>query len=101
MSQLTVDVVEISPGTWCLAVKGSLDASNLGAFTLPAGEVIARGAKHVLLELQDAKYVASSGFGAFLKLVDETSERQGKVVFVGVPPSIKSIFRLLGLERTL
>ena len=101
MSLVTVDVGQISPFTWSLALKGSLDASNVETFTRAVADVLARGAKNVILDLGDAQYIASSGFGAFLKLVDETAARQGKVVFVAVPPSIKSIFKIFGLERTL
>jgi anti-anti-sigma factor len=101
MNLLVIDRADLGKGVWALGIRGSLDASNVNSFVEAAAALIGQGARHVLIELREAQYVSSTGFGSFLKVVDDAAERQGRVVFVGVPPSIKGIFKLLGLESAL
>ena len=101
MNLLAIDRADLGKGVWALGIRGSLDASNVNSFAEAAAALIGQGARDVLIELREAQYVSSAGFGGFLKVVDDAAERRGRVVFVGVPPSIKGVFKLLGLETAL
>jgi anti-anti-sigma factor len=49
-------------------VDGNLDASSSGAFVAKAKELIAGGARHILIDLSHTKFVSSAGFRAFNEL---------------------------------
>lgn len=101
MDLITIEKVEVAPGVWSLTLRGSVDASNVAKLEGVATELLQSGARSLFIVLRKAEYVSSTGFSFFLKIADEAAARGGKVVFVGSPPSIKGIFKLLGLEGVL
>ena len=98
---LKVHKAELDKGVWALSLRGSVDASNIEAVVTAAGEVLETGARHLLVDLENAEYVSSAGFSGFLRMVDQVAEKGGKIIFVSTPPKIWEIFKILGLEREL
>jgi anti-anti-sigma factor len=101
MELLGLEKAELSPGIWSLALRGSLDASNVATLEAAASEILAGGARNLLIILRKAEFVSSTGFSSLVKITDLAAANGGKVVFVASPSRIQAIFKVLGLERVL
>jgi len=101
MDHLKVSSQELGPGIHELKIDGSLDWSNFsrveGAFT----ELFRKGGYRIVINLTDAKYISSAGFGCFIGSLDTAMKNGGDLVFAGTPKEIREVFNILGLSKIL
>jgi anti-anti-sigma factor len=83
-----------------LRVRGRLDARSASALTADCAEV-RRAGRHLVLNLSEVSFIASSGIGALLALVEEFRQAHLRVRLAAVSPPVDSIVRLLNLEQFL
>jgi anti-sigma B factor antagonist len=83
-----------------LRLRGRLDARGASMLTARCAAVRASG-RHLVLNLGAVTFIASSGVGALLALVEECRQSRTRVRLAEVPPSVDSVIRLLNLDQFL
>lgn len=85
--------------------KNSLIMTPKGYINNNGGEQIAKefsaqeanGIKKVILDLKDSKVVNSIGISYLIEIIEKLNEKDGKLVFVNLDPSIEKTFTIMGL----
>ena len=83
-----------------LRVSGELDAKSAPLLVERCVQARAAG-KHVILNLWGVTFIASSGVGALLALVEEFRDSQVSVHLAKPSPAVDSVIRLLCLDQFL
>lgn len=84
-----------------LQLDGSLDTSTTGNLDEILDLLIGQGHKRIVVDLNKVDYVSSAGWRSFLGAVRSATDRQIGLLFVGMRPTVKDVFDLLGLERVI
>ena len=95
-----IETGEAGNFTSVVRVRGPLDARGAPVVTRACAEVRARG-RHLVLHLAGVTFVASSGVGALLALVEAVRHARSRVRLAEASPAILSVVRLLNLESFL
>jgi anti-anti-sigma factor len=98
---LNIGSSEAAPGVWELRVTGMVDLSNFGQLEAAIEDIFRKGTRHLLVNLKEARYVSSAGFGCFISAACAAREKGGRIVIIATPPDIKDVFELLGLSQIL
>jgi anti-sigma B factor antagonist len=95
------EIESVASGTTTvLRVRGRLDARSAPVLTARCADVRADG-RHLVLNLSGVTFIASSGVGALLALVEEYRQARTRVRLAEVSPPVDSVIRLLNLEAFL
>lgn len=95
-----IETLPCGPAATVLRVRGRLDARSAPVLTARCAEVRGQG-RHLLLNLAGVTFIASSGVGALLALVEECRQSHIRVRLAEVPPAVDSVIRLLNLDQFL
>lgn len=77
-----------------------LDASNTAEFKQKMAPVLAEH-RHVVIDLEQVRFVDSSGLGAMLSCLRQLSEKGGDLALSGLSRSVRAAFELVRLHRVL
>lgn len=91
----------VQQGTATLRLSGVIDAHTLDKFEAALGKLAASGARSILLDCEELRYVNSSGFGELIRYFDRLRERGGVLVLARVPPKVAIILEMLGLKSLI
>lgn len=95
-----IDAVVSGKAVTVLRLRGQLDARAASALTERCTLVRAEG-RHLVLNLAAISFIASSGVGALLALVEECRQSHTRLRLTEVPPAVDSVIRLLNLDQFL
>ena len=98
--EFVIETIAQTPGTIVLRVTGRLDARSAPVLTARCREVRGQGC-HLVLNLAGVSFIASSGIGALLALVEEFRQSEYRVRLAAVSPAVESVVRLLNLDPFL
>lgn len=84
-----------------LALKGRLDSVNAGAVELQITDEIKRGANRLVLDFSEVPYVSSAGLRVVLVVAKRLKEVGGKLVLIGLTPSVHEVFGISGFLQIL
>lgn len=98
---LRIALSEPVPGVGHLRIVGSVDASNVLQLRTAIEGFFRSGIYRLVINLGEASYIASAGFGCFLTSLDGAREGGGHIVFASTPRSILKIFDIFGLSGIL
>lgn len=101
MNPLQVTTRELGPGVHEVKIDGSLDWSNFAKVEQVVTGVFRAGIFRIVVNLKDARYISSAGFGCFISALDTAMKNGGDLVFAGVPKDIHEVFTILGLAKIL
>lgn len=88
-------------GTLVVSLSGSLDTLFAEDLKTAFGQVLRTGKKHVVLNLQGVKYVASSAIRAFIYLGKSLQQNQGALRMAQVNPKVLEVFKMVGLGTAI
>ena len=91
-----MEVLPAPPGTLLLRLTGELDLAASGGFREHVEGALAAGAHSVVLDMTDALFIDSSMLKELLRANTAAEEASGRLVLVGVRPTVE---RLLTLTR--
>jgi anti-anti-sigma factor len=97
-------LVRTEPARGAVAVLGAagvVDAHTLDKFEAALAAAANGGARAVVLDLDAVHYVNSAGFGELIRWSDRLHERGGALVLARVPPKVRVILEMLGLESVI
>ncbi|HZU07444.1 MAG TPA: anti-sigma factor antagonist [Chloroflexota bacterium] len=99
--QLVASALRPEPGGVAvqLRLRGVLDIETADQFREQARRLLAAGATHFLLDLQELEYLDSSGLGALVALHRQVAARAGEVRLQHPQPAIRGILELTRLDR--
>lgn len=83
-----------------IAIKENrLDAHNSGELKSQLLTLFEQGKNNLLVDLQEVRFVDSSGLGALVSGFKNASARSGSLKLCGLQPQVKSMFELTRLHR--
>lgn len=86
------------PNGVLLTLAGSIDASTAIAFQSGLDELIASGARNIVVDMDGVKFINSTGLGLLVKIADQTRTNGGDFLLARVYPKVKVVFSMLGLD---
>lgn len=101
MASLTLETTELTPQIWCIRIGGELDSSNLGRLKEAFDQIFGRKIYKVVINLEKARYVASSGIGCLIGGYTTAIKNGGRLVMAAVPLQVKEVLNLIGLTNVL
>lgn len=76
-----------------------LDAHNSSELKELVLKTLEEGGRHLVVVLDDVKFIDSSGLGALLSGYKNANQRGGTLVLCGLQPRVLSMFELTRLDR--
>ena len=76
-----------------------LDAHNANDLKTELLALFEQGKKSILINLQDVRFIDSSGLGALVSGFKNAITNQGSLKLAGLQPQVKSMFELTRLHR--
>ena len=97
---LTVQVDDV--GGWAVArIFGDIDIATAPRLRERLVAVVTGGQPNVVLDLEEVGFLDSTGLGVIIGVLKRTRTHGGDLRLVTTKPSLRSLFELTGLERTL
>jgi anti-anti-sigma factor len=87
--------------TLVVSLSGSLDTLFAEDLKTAFGQVLRTGKRHVVLDLQGVKYVASSAIRAFLYLAKSLQKTRGELRVAQVNPKVLEVFKMVGMGSAI
>lgn len=79
--------------------EARLDAHNSGELKTQMLNLFEQGKNNLLVDLQEVRFVDSSGLGALVSGFKNASARNGNLKLCSLQPQVKSMFELTRLHR--
>jgi anti-anti-sigma factor len=100
LPDLTIQVQEVKglANTAIVILNGSIDAKTVITFQTHLNSVKERGIDRFVMDMENVKYVNSTGLGYLINLSDSVSPEKGGISLVKVQPKVKVVFDMLGLN---
>lgn len=90
--------VENAEGVKKVELTGAIDAASITQLTDFVDDLYENGTRWFLVDMRGIKYVNSTGLGSLVKYADQFTERGGGMVLFALPPKVKVIIKMLGLD---
>ena len=84
-----------------LSPLGALDIESAEAFRQLFAELLERGVRRFLVDLQHVNYVDSTGLGTLLQSCRDAQARGGKYWLFNVSPEVRAIFEVTNLHKII
>lgn len=100
MSSFTVTESPAEPAT-VLVCAGRLDNNAAGALESAIAPVLARGTKHIVLDLAGVDYLSSAGLRSILVSLKKTNLAGGTLSLCSVSAMVQEVLTLSGFKNIL
>lgn len=80
---------------------GSLNSDTAPDLERALADVIARGPRLVVLDLQQLEYISSAGIRVLLKAKKQLKDAQGRLTFMNLQPPIRKVFDIINALPSL
>jgi anti-anti-sigma factor len=101
MPLMSLEAAELTPQAWCIRIRGEVDSSNLERLKTAFDAIFARKVYKVVVNLQNAKYISSSGIGCLIGAFTTAIKNGGRFVIAAAPLQITEVLNLIGLGGVL
>jgi anti-anti-sigma factor len=98
---IRITTSQLAPGVYELKLEGSLDWSNFGRVEQTISELFSQNCYRIVVNLSEATYISSAGFGCFIGSLDTAMKNNGDIIFASTPAKIQDVFNILGLSKIL
>jgi anti-sigma B factor antagonist len=93
--ELKVYTTEKQPGTFVIALIGSLDSNTYFQLAGRLDEVLASSPQTVIYDMQGLEYISSAGIREILRTIKALKPNGGKVLMTRMAPQIKKVFEIV------
>ena len=90
-----------SDGLITIHIAGVIDNHTLDRFEAALGKATERGARSIVLDCDELRYVSSAGFGELIRYHDQLQAKDGMLVLARVAPKVSVILEMLGLKSLM
>ena len=84
-----------------VSVRGFLDATTVGEFDQSLQGLLNAGKYKIVVDLSDAHYISSAGWGVFIGEIGRIRGNKGDLVLTGLNEEIENVFKLLEFNSIL
>ncbi len=81
-----------------VSVKGRMDAVTAPEFDKRVIDLISKGEKTFLINLDELDYISSAGLRSILALAKKLKEKEGKLLFAGLKGPVEEVFKISGFS---
>lgn len=92
---------EIKDEAYVVILAGVLDGANSGEIGVTLKKAIHSRKDKIIVDCHKLTYISSSGIGIFLANLPEIKESGCDLVFDGLNPASKKVFKVLGLDNLI
>lgn len=96
---MLLQIVENDKAVLLQIKEARLDAHNSSDLKAQMISLFEQGRINLLVDLQEVRFVDSSGLGALVSGFKNASSRNGNLKLCGLQPQVKSMFELTRLHR--
>ncbi|MBI5034604.1 MAG: STAS domain-containing protein [Chloroflexi bacterium] len=82
-----------------LTPRGRLDADGSRPFQTELQDHIANGRVHLLVDLQETRYISSNGLRVLLAAQKQAQKQGGAIKLCALSPRLVEIFEMAGFDR--
>lgn len=101
MESLQVNVRVLEGGIHALEFHGEIDVYNSANVKDALARLLDDGNARVVVNLEQVRYIDSTGLGAMLEGFEKFKRKQGSMVIVCTHPRIVRIFKITGLDNIM
>lgn len=101
MFDFALESADAGDGIHVLAIRGEIDLFTAPDVKRAAAEAIEAGARSVVVDLSETRFLDSSGLGALIGIARRVRPAGGDVVVVNTEPTTASTFAITGLDGVL
>ena len=101
MALMKLESVELTPKIWAIRIQGELDSSNLHHLKAAFDQIFAKKVYQLVINLEKAKYIASSGIGCLIGGFTTAIKNGGRMVLASTPLQVMEVLTLIGLGQVL
>src|SRR5262245_65761206 len=94
-----VQTTRVDDSTYVIALAGEVDLYTAPEFKQQLLDVIAKGAKHVVVDFTDTTFIDSTTLGVLVGGVKRLRTNDGELSLVCNDRNITKIFEITGLDR--
>jgi anti-sigma B factor antagonist len=95
----SVRTEQLSDDVYVIALAGEVDLYTAPEFKQELLDVIAKGAKHVVIDLSDTTFIDSTTLGVLVGGVKRLRTNDGQLSLICSDRNITKIFEITGLDR--
>ncbi len=95
----SVHTEQLSDDAYVIALAGEVDLYTAPEFKQELLDVIAKGAKHVVIDLSETTFIDSTTLGVLVGGVKRLRTNDGQLSLVCSDRNITKIFEITGLDR--
>ncbi|HEX7065556.1 MAG TPA: anti-sigma F factor antagonist [Bacillales bacterium] len=94
--------LEIKGNVLCIRLEGELDHHTSGQLRAQVEEALDRNQiKHIVMNLEQLKFMDSSGLGVILGRYKRIKNAGGEMVVCAISPSVKRLFEMSGMFKII
>lgn len=91
--------IEEKKEKWEIKLHGDLDINTSPELKKGVLDIYRKEAKPLVFDLENLKYLDSTGLGAFISIHKNARELDHSISFVKVKPNIKKLFTITELDK--
>ena len=81
--------------TW-INVKGRIDSMTSPEIQQQINDLILRGERNLVANLEEVNYISSAGLGVFMAYIEDVRKNKGDIKLTNMSPKVYNVFDLLG-----
>ena len=97
--ELSTNTAEIGPDEYVVTVGGEVDLHSAPELRGALDDVLAAGARTLVLDMRGVLFIDSTGMGVVTAAVKRLREDGGSFVIASDRPEVLRVFRVTGLDR--
>jgi anti-sigma B factor antagonist len=86
---------------YIVKLRGELDAKTAEDVEKVLDEIIKLDPEQIHIDCRDLKYISSRGLGIFVARFNEIQEKNIQFSLFNMGPTIKNVFKILGLDEII
>ena len=91
---LKINVVQVIPGYYEIALDGRLDTETYAVLEKGAQDLLSSQARGIRLNMAQLSYISSMGLRVILKITKELKQRKGVFQLVNMQPQIQKVMEI-------
>jgi anti-sigma B factor antagonist len=96
---IKINTRELGNQAQAVEVVGEIDVYTSPKVKEIIGELIDKGNYQLVINLEDVRYIDSTGLGVLIGALKKVREKDGSISLVCTNPQIKKIFNITGLVK--
>lgn len=97
---MKMSVTTLDGDITCVTLDGTLDLEGAPLIESQMAN-LARSSAHMIVDMSEADYIASSGVSVLVQSAQTLSEREGRFAVYAVPESVAHVLRKMAIDKLI